>query len=212
MRIPKQLIVLLVVVSLSVSMVTPAFAASFSPLTGLISQISGNSNNSFGSELTNILVGLLLGKLFGNVASVLPAELSKTLAATSTPADASTQGEAIVATARKYMGTPYVWGGETPDGWDCSGFTRYVMNENGISIPRTADDQYAVGTPVNRSDLQVGDLVFFSTYKPGASHVGFYLGNNQFIHASSVKKQVTISSLDDSFYDSHYIGARHYNR
>ena len=84
------------------------------------------------------------------------------------------------------------------------------MKENGITIPRTAAEQYEVGTVIDKANLQVGDLVFFTTYKPGASHVGFYMGNRQFIHASSVAKQVTISSLDDTYYTEHYIGARRY--
>jgi cell wall-associated NlpC family hydrolase len=110
------------------------------------------------------------------------------------------------------MGVPYVWGGDTPSGWDCSGFTSYVMNENGITIPRTAAEQFATGTPVDRNKLQPGDMVFFTTYKPGASHVGFYMGNGKFIHASSAAKQVTISSLDEQYYTDHYIGARRYTK
>ena len=84
------------------------------------------------------------------------------------------------------------------------------MKENGINLPRTAAEQFAVGTPVNKTNLQAGDLVFFTTYKPGASHVGFYMGNGKFIHASSAAKQVTISELADEYYTSHYIGARRY--
>jgi cell wall-associated NlpC family hydrolase len=67
-----------------------------------------------------------------------------------------------------------------------------------------------VGTPVDKKDLQVGDLVFFTTYKPGASHVGFYMGNDKFIHASSAVQKVTINSLSEDYYTQHYIGARRY--
>lgn len=119
-------------------------------------------------------------------------------------------GGDILVTAKQYMGVPYVWGGETTSGFDCSGFTQYVLQQNGISIPRTAAEQFAEGTPVGRDELQAGDMVFFTTYKPGASHVGFYLGDGNFIHASSAAHQVTISSLDEDFYTAHYIGARRY--
>lgn len=105
------------------------------------------------------------------------------------------------------MGVPYVWGGVSPSGFDCSGFTQFVLKKNGISIPRVTSDQYGAGVAVSKSNLRVGDLVFFTTYKAGPSHVGFYLGDGKFIHASS-SKGVTISSLDSSYYSSRYIGAR----
>jgi cell wall-associated NlpC family hydrolase len=84
------------------------------------------------------------------------------------------------------------------------------MKENGITLPRTAAEQFATGTPVEKADLKAGDLVFFTTYKPGASHVGFYMGDGKFIHASSAAAKVTISELNDQFYVDHYIGARRY--
>ncbi len=124
----------------------------------------------------------------------------------STPA-ASSKASAVIATAKNYMGVPYVWGGESPRGFDCSGFTQYVLKKNGISIPRVTSDQYDTGKSVSKSNLKVGDLVFFTTYKAGPSHVGFYIGSGKFIHASS-SKGVTISSLDSSYYSSRYIGAR----
>jgi peptidoglycan DL-endopeptidase CwlO len=119
----------------------------------------------------------------------------------------SSKASAVISTARSLIGVPYVWGGVTPSGFDCSGFTQYVLKQNGISVPRTAADQYNVGTSVSKSNLQVGDLVFFTTYKAGASHIGFYMGNGNFIHASS-SKGVTVSSLSNVYYSSHYIGAR----
>ena len=116
-------------------------------------------------------------------------------------------GAKIVADAKKYLGVPYVWGGTTPSGFDCSGLTFYVMRENGISIPRTSETQYTAGTYVSRSNLQPGDLVFFeNTYREGISHVGIYVGNGQFIHAAS--SGVIISNLSSSYYDSRYYGAR----
>ncbi|MEQ8191522.1 MAG: C40 family peptidase [Candidatus Eremiobacterota bacterium] len=115
----------------------------------------------------------------------------------------------VVQTAYKYIGVPYVWGGESPSGFDCSGFVQWVYTQNGISITRTADTQYMEGVPVQ--DLEPGDLVFFTTYAPGASHVGIYLACSKFIHASS-SGQVKISSLDDEFYKSVFIGGRRYFR
>ena len=124
-----------------------------------------------------------------------------------TTAATSSKAAAVISTAKKYIGVPYVWGGQSPSGFDCSGFTQYVLSKNGISVPRTAAEQYAVGTSVSKSNLRVGDLVFFTTYKAGPSHLGFYIGNGQFIHASS-SKGVTISSLSSSYYSGRYIGAR----
>ena len=136
--------------------------------------------------------------------------LSTAPASPGTAPSSGADRSALITTAQKYMGVPYVWGGETPDGFDCSGFTQYVMKQNGITIPRTAADQFAAGTPVDKANLQVGDLIFFTTYKPGASHVGFYMGNGKFIHASSAAKAVTVSNLDEAYYTQHYIGARRY--
>lgn len=114
----------------------------------------------------------------------------------------------IINKAKSYQGVPYVWGGVSPAGFDCSGFVHYVLLQNGIVIPRTAADQYYTGTWVDRSRLVPGDLVFFSTYKPGPSHVGIYIGGNKFIHASSGANKVTISDLSNAYYSQHYIGAK----
>lgn len=188
--------------------VAPAQAFSLTDLTGSSTQNSGGS-----SGLLNILLALLLGKVLGtsdnsgsnNLSSVLGAAIGPKTTETS-----STKGAEIIKNAQKYMGVPYVWGGDTPSGWDCSGFTQYVMKESGITIPRTAAEQFSKGVAVNKTDLQVGDMVFFTTYKPGASHVGFYMGDGKFIHASSAAKQVTINSLSETYYAEHYIGARRY--
>ncbi|MDR3589995.1 MAG: C40 family peptidase [Negativicutes bacterium] len=213
----KKSIIVTLILCLSVMMITPAVPVAASPLSDLLSQTTSEIGS--GNGLLNILLGLVLGKLLGNPAASGLLDIAKApgakTAAPSAPATlgASTaSGEAIVADAQKYMGVPYVWGGVTPDGWDCSGFTQYVMKEVGITLPRTAAEQFAVGTPVDKDKLQTGDLVFFTTYKPGASHVGFYMGNGKFIHASSVAKEVTISPLDGAYYVAHYIGARRYSR
>lgn len=119
-----------------------------------------------------------------------------------------TTASKLITTAKKYIGVPYVWGGSTPSGFDCSGFVQYVFKAHGISLPRTAKQQWNVGTSVSKANLKPGDLVYFAnTYTTGISHLGIYIGNNQFIHASS-SQGVTISSLSNSYWASHYYGAK----
>ena len=118
------------------------------------------------------------------------------------------KGKDIGEFAQKLYGTPYIWAGSSPNGFDCSGFVYYIFNHFGIFIPRTADEQFQVGLAVNPSELQVGDLVFFSTYEPGPSHTGIYIGNDQFIHASSAAGKVTITALSKPYYQARYLGAR----
>jgi murein DD-endopeptidase MepM/ murein hydrolase activator NlpD len=117
---------------------------------------------------------------------------------------------AVVAEARKYLGVPYVWGGTTPAGWDCSGFVQYIFQvAAGVSLPRVAGDQAGVGVNIPTANIQPGDLVFFmNTYAPGISHVGIALGGGQFIHASSVGEGTIISSLGEGVYVAHWAGAR----
>lgn len=118
-----------------------------------------------------------------------------------------TVGEQIVNYAYNFLGTPYVWGGTSTSGFDCSGFTQYVFKQMGYSIKRTAAQQLTCGYAV--TDLQLGDLVFFeNTYTTGAdaSHVGIYVGDNQFIHAASGGVKVT--DLSDDYYAARYVGAR----
>lgn len=109
----------------------------------------------------------------------------------------------VVGIAMQYLGTPYVYGGESPSGFDCSGFTMYVYSRVGVSIPRTVSTQYAVGVPVSRSELQAGDLVFFN----GLGHVGIYIGGGSFIHSPHTGDVVKISSMTGWYADS-YVGAR----
>jgi cell wall-associated NlpC family hydrolase len=114
----------------------------------------------------------------------------------------------IADTAKKYLNVPYVWGGMSPKGFDCSGFLTYVFNESaGKKLPRTVADIDSQGIKV--SSPQVGDLVFFETYKPGASHAGIFIGNNEFIHSSS-SKGVSISSMNNVYWSERYLGAKKY--
>ena len=117
-------------------------------------------------------------------------------------------GQKIVDRAEQYLGVPYVWGGSSPSGFDCSGFVQYVLRESGITIGRTCKQQWTYGTQISKEQLQPGDLVFFdNTYTSGISHVGIYVGDGQFIHSSS-SKGVVISNLSSNYYTSHYYGAR----
>ena len=131
-----------------------------------------------------------------------------------TPADnpaATVSGSEIVSLAQQYLGVPYVYGGSSPSGFDCSGFTMYIFAQVGIKLPHGATSQLSYGASVSRSELQPGDLVFFQDYGAVASHVGIYIGGDQFIHASSSSgnsRCVTISSLTESYYANHYYTAR----
>ena len=119
-----------------------------------------------------------------------------------------TKVDSIIATAKQYLGVKYQWGGTTPQtGFDCSGYVSYVFAQNGISLPRVSRDQYKVGTSVAFADLQRGDLVFFSFSGDGiVSYVGIYLGEGQFINASS-SKGVTVYVIGP-YWKSIYVGAR----
>jgi cell wall-associated NlpC family hydrolase len=109
----------------------------------------------------------------------------------------------VVGIAMRYLGVPYVWGGSSPSGFDCSGFVMYVYAQVGVSLPHYTGAQWNVGVPVSRSDLQPGDLVFFD----GLGHVGIYIGGGQFIHAPHTGTVVQISSLSGWYADT-YVGAR----
>lgn len=118
----------------------------------------------------------------------------------------SGRGQSIVNTAMKYLGVPYVWGGTSPSGFDCSGLVQYSCSKNGISVPRVAAAQRGSGRYVSRENLQPGDLVFFSN-GGGVSHVGIYIGNGNMIHAPQTGDVVKISSINTSYRTSHYAGA-----
>ena len=125
-------------------------------------------------------------------------------------------GSDIVTTAKKYLGTRYVYGGASSKGFDCSGFTMYIFDQYGYNLPHSATSQWksSTGTTVARADLQAGDLVFFCdpsrSNGKACSHVGIYIGDNEFVHASSGSsgKRVRISSLSEDYYNGYYKGAK----
>ena len=118
----------------------------------------------------------------------------------------------ILETAQSFLGTKYVWAANGPSAFDCSGFTKYVFHENGIELPRYSGHQANIGEKIDFENLQIGDLVFFDTskkFKHKVNHVGIYIGNHQFIHASSAKKKVIITSFDEKkFYKKKFLYAR----
>jgi cell wall-associated NlpC family hydrolase len=126
-----------------------------------------------------------------------------------TPAPAgSADGYALSGTALSLRGAPYRDGGIDPSGFDCSGFVRYVYEQHGVAVPRQVRDQFRIGKNVDRDDLEPGDLVFFSTVAPGASHVGIVIGGDQFVHAPSERGVVRVESLSAQYWASRYIGAK----
>lgn len=113
----------------------------------------------------------------------------------------------ILTYANTFTGVPYKFGGTTPAGFDCSGYIRHVFKKIGFNMPRQADEQFMVGKKVEKSNLQPGDLVFFETYEPGISHSGIYIGDGQFISATS-SSGVAVADIDDSYWGPRYRGAK----
>lgn len=122
----------------------------------------------------------------------------------------SGSGSSLVRSAANYIGTRFVMGGTSPrSGWDCSGFTQYIFRQYGVNLPRSAAEQWRVGQPVSRSDLQPGDLVFFAgTFGPGISHVAIYAGNGKMVNAQSERVGTVMGNVFDAYWGAHYAGAR----
>ena len=124
------------------------------------------------------------------------------------PAQSASVSQRVIDLARTMLDIPYRFGGTTLRGIDCSAYVQRVFGLLDVRIPRTAREQYSVGSTIGRDDLAIGDLVFFRTYASFPSHVGIYLGDNLFIHASSMVRKVTIDSIDLPYYRKRFLGAR----
>lgn len=156
------------------------------------------------------------GERPGSVAIPAPAPAPETPTAPTTPkaptapltGRGNTDGYALSGTALSLRGAPYRNGGVDPNGFDCSGFVRYVYQQHGVAMPRLAREQFRIGKSVDRGRLEPGDLVFFSTVAPGASHVGIVIGGDQFIHAPSERGVVRVENLSSQYWSTRYIGAK----
>ncbi len=125
--------------------------------------------------------------LIDSTSSIIPITLSS---------DISEEARAIIKEAQKYLGIPYLWGGTTPEGFDCSGLMQYVFNSQGIEIPRVSQDQQSFAEPINLSELKPGDLVFNKS--SNSTHVGLYIGDDKYLHAPHTGDVVKISTLSTS--------------
>jgi cell wall-associated NlpC family hydrolase len=152
---------------------------------------------------------VVAGAMLGLILSAVPATAQTADTGAQAAATQPSTGDAIAQFALGFVGYPYVWAGNTPAGFDCSGFTQYViMNTVGIDIGHGVPGQTGYGAFVEWDAWQPGDLVFFAnTYREGISHVGIYIGDGQFVHAENEGTGVTISSVYSNYYSGHYYGA-----
>lgn len=130
-------------------------------------------------------------------------DLTLTNEAVTQPPKEPTTAEKLVATSKQYLGKRYSYGASGPNAFDCSGFTMFIFKQYGVSLPHTCVGQRRLGASVEKSELQLGDLVFFL----GTGHVGIYIGGGQFIHASTTNYNVTTNSLTSGYWARHYSGA-----
>jgi cell wall-associated NlpC family hydrolase len=152
-----------------------------------------------------VIFGLVLGGCSWAPTVATHAEAEETrVSATGQPADAA-RAEAA-STASRMVGVPYRYGGKTPDGFDCSGLVYFAYHDAGLNIPRTSREQLEATRPIALNDAKPGDLLFFRKRR-AVSHVGVYLGNDRFVHAPSTGRAVSIETLDDPYYQSHFVRA-----
>ena len=177
-------------------------------LTGLINQnriyeSNSNINNNLDSNNQTIQINNQNSNVNSNISD------STTTSVKNNTESINPNMDKAIKLLKEQVGKPYVWGANGPDSFDCSGLVRYIYKKAlGKDIPRVSEDQSKVGQAVSREDLQPGDLVFFDTMDKGkVSHVGMYIGNNEFIHAANSKKGV-IESTRTGYYDKKFINAR----
>jgi len=147
-------------------------------------------------------------------ASVPPPAVSPgppSAASPSAPGAAAVDGYSVSSTALSLRGAPYRNGGTNPAGFDCSGFVKYVYEQHGIAMPREVRKQFALGHDVDPAALEPGDLVFFTTVAPGASHVGIAIGGDQFVHAPSTTGVVRVEHLSADYWSNRFVGAKRVN-
>ncbi len=174
--------------------------------------ISGNRSSRASLMRTLSVLLCAIGMLAATAAGTLAAPVDDTASSSEVIAQVG-GGQFIADFALQFQGYSYVWAGNSPSGFDCSGFTQYVMlNTLGIDIGHGVAEQTNHGAWVNWGEWQPGDLVYFAgTYRAGISHTGVYIGGGEFIHAENSGTGVVISSLDSDYYSSHYFGAyRHW--
>jgi hypothetical protein len=124
------------------------------------------------------------------------------------PGALSADGYSISSTALSFRGTPYRLGGADPSGFDCSGLVQYVFEQHGVALPRDTRRQFEVGETIDPAALEPGDLVFFTTVAPGASHVGIVIGGDQFVHAPNSNGVVRVEHLSSQYWSTRFVGAR----
>jgi len=144
----------------------------------------------------------------GAVPAPFPKPAGSAPASSPVPGAVGTSGYVVTGTALALRGSRYRDGGTDPSGFDCSGFVWYVFGQHGIALPRTVGEQYRMGMAVPADSLEAGDLVFFSTVAPGASHVGIAIGGDEFVHAPSGRGEVRVERLSSSYWSSRFVGAR----
>ena len=167
-----------------------------------------NFNQSTIIILLTISLGLGCASGRGNIPRPFPRPGGWTSLTETSITSTSTKGPDIAITALNLKGSPYLYGGDSQAGFDCSGFTSYVFAKHGIRLPRLASEQYLVGIAIEREELLPGDLVFFETVSPGASHVGVVIGDDDFIHAPNSNSKVRIERLDSSYWNERYVGGK----
>ena len=178
---------------------------------GSVAKIIGINNAWF-----KVQYGGETGYISPDYVSIVPYQSTVTASAPTSTGSSSGSASAATGTrqqiidyAANFLGCKYVYGGNTPSGFDCSGYVKYVFKHFGVELTRTSASQYSNSVHIKKSELKIGDLVFFSQ-NAGSSkvgHVGIYVGGGQFIHAAAPGKGVRYDSLDSSYYSSHYIGS-----
>ena len=136
------------------------------------------------------------------------APITTPVPAPNAPTPGRAMGYSVAGTALSLRGTPYRNGGNDPAGFDCSGFVTYVFGQNGVKVPRTVTEQFHAGHEVAGPQLEPGDLVFFTTVGPGASHVGIAIGGDEFVHAPSSTGEVRVERMSASYWATRFVGAR----